>query len=212
MGGKRPEDRVPVDLAAVVHAQDHRFHVIVEDLARHPAQGGKGRFVQAQQGGQRLIEGHVGEHGPAVAQGADEPGQAAFLAVRLDEGAQLAPIDLRLLAGRGFEAADGDTLGGLPPRLQVVLQGGVAARVALGAQLAQQDAGVPDPRLQPLLDKRLIGGQPGRPGRPQRVAGGRRVGEILPNGTPVEAGLGGDLADRQPLAFQFLDLVHVSSS
>src|SRR5436190_2016686 len=80
------------------------------------------------------------------------------------ERAQLAPVDLGLLAGWGLEAADCYLPGGLPLRLQVVFEDGIAAGVALVAQLAQQHPGVPDPGRQPLLDEGVKGSERARAG------------------------------------------------
>src|SRR5207302_6174961 len=118
--------QLPLYLAPVVDIRGDRLHPVVEDLAGNATQRAKRRLVHREQRPQPLVERHVGEHRPAVAQREDE---AVELAASLGafQMPQLTPVYLRLMSRRRLEPAHRYLPSRLPLRLKILLQDRVAA-------------------------------------------------------------------------------------
>ncbi len=81
--------------------------------------------MQAQEGGQALVGGNIGEDGAAVSEREDEAREFVLLAFHFD-GAYIAPVHLGLMAGRGLEATHRHCLRALTLGMDILLENGVA--------------------------------------------------------------------------------------
>jgi hypothetical protein len=86
--------------------EDDALEVVVEEIPRYPAEGGEGLDVAPDEALQRLVEREAGEDGAAVRQHHHEAGQGP-LGVADGDLAEVAPVDLGLLAGERLEAEVG---------------------------------------------------------------------------------------------------------
>ena len=217
VAGEISKRRIEFHFAPVVYSlgqgsENDRFGVVVENLLRNPAQRRKRRLVHPQKGGQFLVGGDVAEHRPAVAQRQDEAVEFLARCVCVGDLAQVAPIHLRLASGQGLEAANGDRLRFAPFGAQIIFDGGIAARVALLFKFAQQNHRIPHARCETFFHKGKVGSQPRGAGQAGLVAGRLGLRQIFAYGRSAVAAQGADLADGQPLAFEFVDVVHFSTS
>ncbi len=145
-----------------------------------------------------MVQGGLGPQPAAVAEGKGEAPRALGAALG-EQGSQMSPVGLGLLAGRGLETAHGYRPRGGPLGLQPLFEQGVAAAVALLTDFAQQHLGIPDAGRQPLVQIRLEGVEfAGR-----RVAGpvSGRLGmtQILANSLAVVAAEFADGLNAQAL-------------
>ena len=203
-------DQRPVvdDVPPGIFAQDRGLHPVIEDLARHAVERGKGGEVATQHGLQVLVQDEAGPEQPAVAehQGEqpDDPGHPRLVGERHLE---LGEVHLRLVAGRGLKA---DFEGGRDRRPQVaerVSDGGVAAPVATLLQLPEEaPAGQAWPSLDPLTqvrDERVDA-----PRAQLARAVDRRLQatrKVLAHRLAIDAELKGDGRDGQALPMQIQD-------
>ena len=80
--------------------------VVVKDRARLAAEEGEGAHMAAQEAFHRLIEEKLQIQSPGIGQRHDEAGERSFCASHLDL-AEVSPVCLRLLAGKGMQAEEG---------------------------------------------------------------------------------------------------------
>ena len=105
MAGKVDQRAVVDDVGPVVLTDHRGLHPVVEDLARHPAQGGEGGHVTAQHGLQILVSDKARPDQPAVAEHQrEQPNDAHHAGLISEDHLELGEVDLRLLARRGLEA------------------------------------------------------------------------------------------------------------
>lgn len=141
MPGKLDQRAVVDDVRLGVLADHRGLHPIVEDLARHPAQGCEGGHVTAQHRLQVLMGNKARPDQPAVAENQREqpdfPNDAGLVG---EDRLELGEVDLRLFPWRGLEAHLERRCRARPHLAQEVGYRGVAAVIALLADLPQQPA------------------------------------------------------------------------
>src|SRR5579883_1525222 len=192
------EDRRPIRAPP----QDRCLEVVVEDLLRD-AERGKRVEVGVEEVFEVFADREAELAGPRVAEREDEAGELLpAVQLRVVDGAELAPVHLRLVAGCRFEAHRRLRLTapfgaeGLQEGAQLAVLTGVAA----GDELVEQDAGVVAALRQPLLQVGVKGSQFGLP-RWGWLACGRGLLRVqhLAIGFWVAPGTPGDLGEAQAL-------------
>lgn len=138
---------------------------------------------------------------PAVAQNQDEEVEAAFLAVE-EYAAEVGPVDLPLPPWLRLEACNGKHAVLVLDACNVVLDDGVAARVALAADFFQEAFGAQVVLGEAAVDVGLVGVEDAGLGGSRRVDGRSFRGQGAAHGSPVEAEFSGDGAGRHALSFQ----------
>ncbi len=133
-------------------------------------------------------------------------------AICVGKVAQIAPIHLCLVSGRGFKAADGDGMRLFASGTQVVFDGGVAAFIALFFEFTPQHHSIPDAGFEAFFEKGLVRVQQGRTRLARPIARGLGLRQIFADGWTAVAGEGADLGNGQPLTFVVIDFVHFFSS
>src|SRR5262252_4672252 len=126
---------------AASRAPTSGLHPIVQDLAWHPAHGSEGRHMAAQDGLQILVRDKACPDQPAVAKHQrEQPDFANHAGLVGEDHLELRKINLSLLAWWGLEAHFERRCKPRPHLAQKVGHRGVAAVIALLADLAQQSA------------------------------------------------------------------------
>ena len=132
----------------------HRAHVVVQHLARNPAEEVKGALMAAEQRLQPLIGDELDVGRPAPSQRRDEHREPVAPA---PDGRE---VSLHLAPWFGLEPNQRLRLGHWSQRREVILQDAVAARIAERPQLAQQHRRRNPVRrggLHSLIDVMLVG-------------------------------------------------------
>jgi hypothetical protein len=169
-------------------------------------------LVHQKEGRKLLVQGHIREQGPALAQGEHEGREGKLGPIRQEDLPQLAPVHLSLLAHRRLEAAHRRRSCGLPKRAKVVGQHGVMPRVAPAPKLAKQHGCVPQAGREPLIKEGFERLQQPKPLGTCRVAGDAPLLEVLANGLSVIAGYRGDLAQGETLPLHLSNVFHLGTS
>ena len=197
--------RIPFGFAALVGSQNDGLHAVVENLSGNAAQLPKCRLVQPQQSRGLCVGGDVSKQGTAMPQCERKAIQRATAFRRLNVS-EFSPIQLCLMSWWCLEAPHGSAACLVAKRTQVVFEDRIAARVAATSQFLQKHDCIPNPCRKSLLH---IGCE-----RIQ-LAAALGAGHVLRHGCPVafeifanrlavKAAHAADLADAQPLPFEFL--------
>ena len=124
VAGELEHARVEADVIADA-LEDDALQIVVEDGAGHALEGGEGLDVAAQETLERLVEGEARVARARPREHEHEAREQARGRADADR-AEVAPVDLRLLAGEGVEAQVGLGAGGGPDGADVALRPGSA--------------------------------------------------------------------------------------
>ena len=210
MLGQREQRAIVDDVAIAILAGDRRLHAVVEDLDRHPADGGEGEHVAAQQRLQVLVHDEAGKDVPGMAEHQreqpDDPGDPRLVGEGRDEAGE---VDLRLVSRRRLEA-DLERLGFLlrPDGRDEALHRRVGTLVAALADLAgEADGAQIGEGRHPLAQIVEIGRQLVRPADLARPIDRRLepAFDVFAHRLWITPGAPGNRRDRQPLAVKLQD-------
>ena len=194
MAGEVEDPGIEPDGGAAALQHD-ALQVVVPELAGHALPRLEGFDMAAQEVAHPGVEVEAQEDPPRVAENHHEAHQAALRAADRHL-AEVSPVDLGLLAGKGLEAQIGLGHGPGPEVAEQMTEVVAAARIAAFAHhLVEPAGGQRRPGCQRLGDERHVWIDHRRPGRP-RVPGLAGRGEEALDGVAMHAELACDRADR----------------
>jgi hypothetical protein len=112
MPGELEHARMKTDVIADA-VEDDALEIVVEDRPGHAAEGREGLDVAAQEALQGLVQGEASVHGEHEDEARQQPASAADR-----HGAEIAPVDLGLLAGERLQTQVRFGAGGRTGRTQ----------------------------------------------------------------------------------------------